>query len=264
MQEVILTVGISGSGKTTWAEELCAGNNPFVNINRDDIRFNKFNDGVRDWSKYKFKRSNENWVTERQEEAALQAVELGLSIVISDTNLNAKTRQKWKTFAEDHNIGYKEKVFDITWEEAVKREAQRPGGVGISVLRKQWENYLEYTGRKTYEPNGKRKAVIVDVDGTIAQMNGRGPFDWDKVDTDLPRKEIISMVHGLIDSGVEPVFLSGRSSECSEKTYDWIMENLMHCHCDDDHGFYLFMRSAGDMRLRGQRRVVLEVCGTTI
>lgn len=52
--QAILTVGISSSGKTTWAEKFVFENPSWVNINRDDVRFTLFTNGVRDWGKYKF------------------------------------------------------------------------------------------------------------------------------------------------------------------------------------------------------------------
>ena len=37
--KAILTIGVSASGKTTWAEQFVKENEWWVNINRDDIRF---------------------------------------------------------------------------------------------------------------------------------------------------------------------------------------------------------------------------------
>ena len=51
--KLIMTVGISASGKTTWAE---TQKHCMVNINRDDIRFNIVQPGS-DWSTYKFSES---------------------------------------------------------------------------------------------------------------------------------------------------------------------------------------------------------------
>ena len=45
----------------------------------------------------------------------------------------------------------------------------------------------------------KRKAIIVDVDGTLALMKGiRGPFDHDKVHLDKPNKPVIDLVKALL------------------------------------------------------------------
>ncbi len=49
--------------------------------------------------------------------------------------------------------------------------------------------------QKIYLPNNKLpKALICDVDGTIAEINGRSYYDYNKVSTDIPREEIISMI----------------------------------------------------------------------
>ena len=58
--KLILTVGISASGKTTWAE---TQKHCMVNINRDNIRFNIVQPGS-DWKTYKHNKKNEKRVTE--------------------------------------------------------------------------------------------------------------------------------------------------------------------------------------------------------
>ena len=50
----------------------------------------------------------------------------------------------------------------------------------------------------------KQKAIMVDVDGTLADMKGiRGPFEWDKVGLDRPYTDIIKLVQTLSDTGRE-------------------------------------------------------------
>lgn len=86
--KVIFTRGISASGKTTWAEQFIKDNPTFVNINRDDIRWELFTGGVPDWGKYKFTKGNERLVSDRQTELVIEAVRNGKSMIISNTNLN--------------------------------------------------------------------------------------------------------------------------------------------------------------------------------
>lgn len=39
-----------------------------------------------------------------------------------------------------------------------------------------------------------KKAIIVDIDGTLAKMNGRGPFEWDRVKFVLDdRNQVVDM-----------------------------------------------------------------------
>ena len=238
--KLILTVGISASGKTTWAES----QKNIVNINRDNIRFSVVQPGS-DWSTYKFNKKNEKRVTELELNAATEVTKFGSDIIISNTNLNSKTREFWKDFAKHHNYEFEIKEFPITLEEAIKRDRLRQNGVGEQVIRKQYDRWLEYIGRKTYTPNEKLpKCIIVDIDGTIAEMNGRGPFEWDKVDTDLPRQFVIDVVTGYADRhNCHIVFLSGRDGCCYAKTYDWIAKYFGH-----DISWTLNMRKTKDFR----------------
>ena len=133
--KLILTVGISASGKTTWAES----QKNIVNINRDNIRFSVVQPGS-DWSTYKFNKKNEKRVTELELNAATEVTKFGSDIIISNTNLNSKTREFWKDFAKHHNYEFEIKEFPITLEEAIKRDNLRQNGVGEQVIRKQYQH----------------------------------------------------------------------------------------------------------------------------
>ena len=244
--KLILTVGISASSKTTWAEAQKyehSGNNN-LNINRDDIRFNIVQPGS-DWSTYKFSKKNEKRVTEIELMVAEKGVKFESNIIISNTNLNPKTREFWKKFAEKHGYEFEIKEFPITLEEAIKRDNLRQNGVGEQVIRKQYQQWLEYIGRKTYVPNEELpKCIIVDIDGTVAEMNGRKPFEWNKVDTDLPRQFVIDIVTGYANKhNCHIVFLSGRDGCCFAKTYDWLSKYVGH-----DISWSLNMRKTKDNR----------------
>ena len=239
--KLILTVGISASGKTTWAE---TQKHCMVNINRDDIRFNIIKPGS-NWSTYKFTKMNEARVTEIELSIATDASKFGEDIIVSNTNLNPKTREFWKKFAKENGYEFEIKEFPIALEEAIKRDNLRQNGVGEQVIRKQYQQWLEYIGRKTYTPNEKLpNCIIVDIDGTVAEMNGRKPFEWDKVDTDLPRQFVIDVVTGYADRhNCHIVFLSGRDGCCYAKTYDWIAKYVGH-----DISWTLNMRKTKDFR----------------
>lgn len=239
--QAILTVGISSSGKTTWAEKFVSENPSWVNINRDDVRFTLFSDGVRDWGKYKFSKGNENRVTEVCNQKIYDAAAELKDIIISDTNLNSNTRNRLTEILYDLGYEVSFKVFDISFEEACKRNNQRQGGISQTIIYTQYQNYLKYIGRKTYTPDvNKPKCVILDVDGTVAKVNGRGFFDWDKVSTDLPHQHVIDIVKGIQDD-TYIVCMSGRDEVCRQDTEDWLLQ----------HGIYvdeLHMRKQGDMR----------------
>lgn len=237
--KAFLTVGISASGKTTWAQELVAQG--FRDINRDWIRFNIVKPGS-NWSNYKFNKANENEVTKIQGQMIMESYAAGENVIISDTNLNAGTRQSLINKLRDLGYTVELKTFPVTFETALKRDNLRANAVGYHVLYRQWQNWNDYNGRVTYAPDETLPdAIIVDVDGTIAEMNGRGPFEWHRVGEDLPRLFVIDMVVNYHRQGYKIVIVSGRSDECKAETLEWLNYHMVPFH-------ELHMRKQGDFR----------------
>lgn len=238
----ILTVGVSASGKSTWAADLVKEG--WRDINRDWIRFNIVKPGA-NWSTYKFTKANESAVTDFQGLMIMESWARGENIIISDTNLNAGTRQKLIEQLTDVGYQVELKTFPVTREVALKRDNLRANGVGADVIYKQLQNWNEFVGRRTYEYDEKKmlnSAIIVDVDGTIAQMNGRGPFEWHRVGEDLPRSFIIDMVNSYAEMGYSIIICSGRDEVCREQTVAWLNEHLVGAWNE------LHMRKQGDFR----------------
>ena len=89
----------------------------------------------------------------------------------------------------------------------------------------------------------KENAIIVDVDGTLADMRGvRTPFEWDKVSQDKPHQDVIDLVKDLASLGKYKIIITtGRDGVCEEATRLWLAE----------HGVpfdEFFIRKAGDFR----------------
>ena len=241
MKKFFLTIGVSASGKSTWVQESFDENT--IEINRDNIRFNHVLPGS-NWSTYRFTKARETEVTRIAIEQFENAVLTNNNIVVSDTNLKKEYRDIWIDRAT--NAGYEVIIqeFPITLEEAWKRDASRLNGVGHNVIYDQYKLWEEYIGRKKYVPdNSKPKAILIDIDGTIAEKGDRYIFDWMKVDVDLPRTTIIAIIKSFITaSGAIPIFLSGRDSICRELTRDWIIN---HTNIADP---LLYMRPENDQR----------------
>lgn len=245
--KIIITQGISASGKTYWATNFVKSNPEYVNINRDDIRGELFCDGKLNWSIYKSTKVKEAKVTEMQDQLISEAVLAGKSIIISDTNLNLKTLERFKNLPclAEYQLEYK--VFKVDLLEALQRDAQRINGVGYKVITKQYKTFCDMFYSDNYHKFSASKddAFICDLDGTICDMKGiRTPFEWDKVGEDKPRVEIISMVRGLLTEGLHPIFVSGRDACCMKQTQSW----LDHYFPELEGHYKLFMRPEGDMR----------------
>lgn len=85
-----------------------------------------------------------------------------------------------------------------------------------------------------------RTAIIVDIDGTLAHMNGRKPYEWSKVGTDIVDETIKSLI-SLINHKYKIILLSGRDGVCRPETEQWLKVN--NVYYDE-----LFMRDVNDNR----------------
>lgn len=84
-------------------------------------------------------------------------------------------------------------------------------------------------------------AIIVDIDGTIADKWSRDPYDFTKVSEDTPYTDIIDLVKALSHT-YTIIFVSGRSRECYRDTADWL--DMYFPSMDIE----LYMRKAWDRR----------------
>ena len=236
--KAILTVGVSASGKTTWAEQFVKENEGWVNINRDDIRFTIL--GERDWSKWNWK--NEKRVTTVQEQLIFDAAIEEKNIIISDTNLNKKFREQMIQKLEEKGYTVTLKMFPVSFEEAVKRDTQRANGVGYSVIAKQYEQWEEQFEEEKYQyTKNLPYCIIVDIDGTLAHMDGRGAYDWERVGEDNVDLAVRAIVNDTYNSSQEVFLFSGRDSVCEKATQYWLQKHAVSYN-------YLVMREQGDSR----------------
>lgn len=241
---LVLFIGISGSGKSREAKK----HPNFVEINRDEIRFNLFCGGEENWEKYKFTKTNEAIVTKKCIELWKSAVIARKNVIISNTNLNEKYNNEWKTRAAEANYNLEKCLFPITLEEAFKIDLRRGGkAVGREVLITQYSRWLQITDQKIYKQQDHlQKAILCDIDGTIAEVNGRSHFDFNKVNTDTPREDIISMVKAWSEyNKMVILFMSGRDECCKEETERWIRKYFYN---NDEQDIKLFMRKRNDIR----------------
>ena len=242
--KVKLTIGISNSGKSYWTRQFIKENPHYTEFNRDEIRIMQFCNGDRSlYSSYTFKSFKENLVSVIQFAGAEEALKAGRGVVISDTNLNKGFRRKWEQLAAKYKVPYEEVVFDTPLHVCKARSIKRDVTVPMSVLERQQVAFREYLGKKQYTgTEGAPKAVIFDVDGTLADMIGvRSPFDWDNVGLDKPRANVIELSQLLAKAGYKIIVLSGRDGVCIEATRKWLVDNKVPFK-------HLYQRAKGDQR----------------
>lgn len=88
----------------------------------------------------------------------------------------------------------------------------------------------------------KPRAILVDIDGTVALRGARDPYDMDHVLDDMPNEAVITVVKALHAQGYTIVFLSGRFERARADTQRWL-----NVRVGIEHGG-LWMRRDSDMR----------------
>lgn len=230
----ILTVGISASGKTTWANEMIRQSLHerigVVVICRDDIR-SFIQNGRRivdlDWDAWnKALNENEKSCSRMQTERIAEAMEGGKPIIIADTNISVKTVNGLVAMLTKGGYRIFFKHFDVSYEEAVRRDTKRANGVGPSVIAKQLDQL-----NKLYNPgvagNGTGNYIICDIDGTLAHTTSRNVYDNgnDAVLTDVYDPVVVAIVEAIQDKGYRVYIVSGRKSSCRDATITWLSEH---------------------------------------
>lgn len=166
----------------------------------------------------------------------------GRHVMVDDTNLHPKHEERLKELAEKHGATFATRKFKIDVEECIKRDLKRENSVGEQVIRQMYDQFLRV--KEVYEPpKGKPEAILVDLDGTLAHMSGRSPYDWSRVGEDAVDKAVIELLFDIRagDFDTKIIILSGRDSVCRPETETWLEEQRIGY---DD----LFMRPEGDMR----------------
>ena len=161
MNKIILCMGISGSGKTTWAKEWVAEKpEKRIRLNYDDIRSML---GV-----YWVPGKREQLVKDIFAYSLNQAMSTGYDIVIDNmSNLNPKHQKEYKEyideyndFNEDNKYELEYKWFDTPVEVCIERDSKRPIPIGEKVIRQQWRQYRTAIGTKKLRLSLKNVYIV--------------------------------------------------------------------------------------------------------
>lgn len=255
MRTVYILRGLPGCGKSTFARELLRKESKrWKRINRDDLR-NMMDDGT-------FDHTREEFVRSVQDQLILKALRDGYDVIVDNTHLVPQTLRKLhRLLASVGDVKVIEKCFNVSIAECKKRNALREGkarvpdsviegmakGAGIDRGRVLEDKEFYYAPREqatdAYKPDvNLPKAIICDLDGTLALMNGRNPFDASTCDQDLPNTPVIACVKAMVAQGVKLVFMSGREDKYREPTIRFIEQHLPGVQ------YELHMRVSGDSR----------------
>lgn len=283
MSKLTITRGLPGSGKTTYAKRWVALNlDVRSRVNRDDLRA-MLHDGS-----HSYPRELETAITAAQEAQVTALLKAGRDVIVDDMNLRQQYARRWAKIAE--LAGAELDVVDLTdvpVEECVRRDAERPPetrvGKGAILNQARFVNGKPYplpwpinppadygaVPEPYVQPGTGKQAIIVDLDGTIALLNGRDPYDVATVSADLPNKPVIKLVNALRHIADEygdiqhVLFTSGRKEAARADTLAWLAEHVFEYEISGHDGaIRLFMRPDDDERRDAELK--LEIFNTHI
>lgn len=246
--KILILIGIPGSGKSTWAKEFVRSNESWTRVCRDDFREMLKNSGV-------VENKVENIINELVDATIEQSLLKKMNVIIDNTNLKVKyINDIIEKFKYSADIDYR--VFDISLDKAIERNNNRTKNVGKPMLVKMNAEYKILMDSFNFQPvkkierrpvvqpdfNSKlQDAVIFDIDGTLAHMGRRGPFDWMQVYKDDVNEIVAEQLEFHKSKGRKVFVVTGRDEVCREVTSDWL--ELHGIEFDE-----MFMRPKDDYR----------------
>jgi predicted kinase len=247
--------GLPASGKTTAARRLLADSRGHIRrVNLDDLRAMLDNyEGGRSWS-----RAHEQTALDVQDAAVRAAIDGGFDAVVDNTHLTPHIPKRLKAAAMGRATFVVHDFTDVPIEECLRRDAARDNAVGEDVIRRLHGNHVKATKNgwrltdawmndtpavALYVPDaGLPSAIMCDIDGTLALMGARGPYDFARCGEDALNESVRrALVSFRLANNDEIVLLSGRGEEYREETEGWLAR---HAVPYDE----LWMRPAGDTR----------------
>lgn len=260
MPTLIATRGLPASGKTTLARAWVA-DDPVrrARVNRDDLRAMLHDSAF-------VQQTGATPGTERSIMAARDAavtslLRCGLDVIVDDTNLRVRTVRDLRRLAVLAGADFEVRdLTNVPLEECLRRNANRTGVRRVPDDRVR-DLYQRFVRGKPYPlplPDeagdamgvalpyvpvpGTPAAVVVDVDGTVALMRGRSPYEETRVHEDRPNPPVIAAVRAMYAAGYAVVFCSGRTEACRPATQTWLREHVAVPYAA------LHMRPVGDAR----------------
>lgn len=281
---LIITHGLPGSGKSTHAikmvEDDITANT--VRVNRDDIRDELF--GEEYVKNNRLTNADENLVTDVQVDRTHEALGKGKTVICDDTNLNVRFMTAWRKMADIHSIKLEQLYFDVPVEECKRRNKIRAASGGRDVpdfvIDRMARNAYSASGRLkefiieadkatardnsgrllveefneemivkhplnggTY-PHGNINVVVVDLDGTLAEMRAASDLAFGPVDefgnpkpkkkqrdfhlfhmlaeNAEPNEDVLQIIKDARKNGLNVIAVSGRQDEYALQTINFL------------------------------------------
>lgn len=233
MKKVLILQGLPASGKSTYAKEILLKEpGRWVRTNKDLLREMAH---ASYWSK-----GNEKFILQLRDHIILAALEEGKHVIVDDTNFSSHIEHIKELVKEKAVVKVNNSFLKVPVEECIKRDLKRANSVGKDVIMDMYNKFIcQPIPAPEYNPE-LPEAIIVDMDGTLAILHNRSPYDVSKCDQDLPNQPVLETVYKWQDN-VKIIIVSGRTDDGKELTEKWLIENKVNYTA-------LYMRKTDDIR----------------
>lgn len=203
MSKIIMLKGLPASGKSSYAKKLLEEKQGmYKRVNRDLLR-EMLDNGK--WSK-----NNEKGIVSAEKAIVRVYIMIGCSVIIDDCNLSEKGSDMWDDFASE--LGAKFEVVDFTdvpIDECIRRDQKRANYVGEKVIKRMHNQFLSKPTARMKNDNTLPKAIVCDLDGSLALHEDRSPYDTEKCETDVVNESLRRIINSMTE---ELILVSGRES----------------------------------------------------
>ncbi|WP_237101991.1 AAA family ATPase [Mycobacteroides abscessus] len=222
--------GYCASGKSTRAREISKELGGVV-VNRDLIRLQLL-------GTYWTGRSEDEYRVTLSEESQVKALmEAGIPTVIDATHLAPTNLRRWARMATrygwDFTVEDVKTPVDVCLERLRRRNLESDRIIEASVLFNQAKRYpidrwpvvekREFNPTPVERDNTLPRAIIVDIDGTLAEKGERSPYDYSRVKEDGIYQDIAFLIDRLTDNtSYYTLIVSGRDDTCRDETMEWL------------------------------------------
>lgn len=269
MQTVKICRGCPGSGKSTWALDYAQNHVNTVILNNDTIRLNL---GYKNnWSPEKEKNVKKTFY-----ERLKFNLDAGMDVIADNTYLNPKTLGHLQNYLKSNYLNVTQEIKDFTdvhVNECIARDKKRTDPVGYQVI---WDMYVKHLMPRpgsNVDPNIGAQCIICDLDGTLAEIGDRNPYDASTCEQDGVNPVVDDI---LYYAGVSVFYFSGRSNKYREQTIaflnktkdnsrrgPWYMylndQLIMRSECDPQTSDWIIKKQMYDDHIAGKYNVFFAI-----
>ncbi len=240
----IVKKGLPASGKTLSAN-LMMNKNPtkYIRVNKDEIREELAKTG---WT---WSHENEKKVLVIRDRMIVDGLKAGKDVISDDTNLSPAHIKRFEEIAKECGASIRIDFLNTPLSECIARDSRRLGTakVGEKVIRDMAEKYglverpatpiksvlhVPPEGDPFFKivENDERlmSAIICDIDGTLAHIGKRDPYDCTNCGADGLNTPIAKIIRNFSTySQVQIIYVSGREDKWKSLTTEWMIKHRL-------------------------------------